>query len=253
MKVVAYNHANDVTIQWECGQLQTVSSGNFKSGNIRYLNDKPCLRAGYIGYGKYVQGRPKEGEIKIPKTMENPWRRMINRIYSEDCLKQDKNINYRDTNIQEGWLNLQNFCEWCFKQEGWDSLDDKGNRFQLDKDILDPDNKEYCREVCVFVPHQLNVFFSKKIVGKFGRGVKEVSKDGKVSGYTANVSELGEEKYLGFYQTPEEAVEVYYKEKVKVAKRLAEIWKGRVDDRVIDRLNNFKIEDIFSKQATDPF
>lgn len=247
MEIVEYRGATDITVKWDCGNTQTTTYQNFKKGTISYANHKGFAGAGYHGFGKYAMSWPKEGQVLVPKHITKYWRYMLLRVYNKDYLGEAKNVGYLDTIICEDWLNFQNFAEWCFLQKGCGSKDDRGAIFQLDKEILGTCGKEYSPDACVFVPQELNIFFSKKTVGKYGRGVKAVYKNGKLQGYTSNVSELGEERYLGFFSDPEDARLAHYEAKKEVAQLLARKWEGRVDERVVEALQSFELSDIIHK------
>lgn len=247
MKIVEYRSATDITIQWECGNTQTTTYNYFKNGSIRYPLHRGFLGKGYLGFGKYVAGKPKDGQVVVPKYITDYWRGMLHRVYNKDYLSQAKNVGYLDTTICEDWLNFQNFAEWCLSQKGCGSKDDRGAIFQLDKEILGTCGKKYSPDACAFVPQELNIFFSKKTVGKYGRGVKAVYKNGKLQGYTSNVSVLGEEKYLGFFSDPEDARLAHYEAKKEVAQLLARKWEGKVDERVVEALQSFELSDIMHK------
>ena len=47
---------------------------------------------------------------------------------------------------------------------------------------------------------------------------------------------------LDFYDTPEEAHAVYCRHKEGYAKELSSKWAGKIDDRVIEYLENFKVK-----------
>lgn len=91
------------------------------------------------------------------------------------------------------------FVEWCRKQIGFDN-----SGWVLDKDILDPSNKVYSQDTCVFVPSAVNAFFtfvkgSRKNGLPFG-----VSWCESESAYKAYCSQLnGKNKTLGRFSTPE--------------------------------------------------
>lgn len=151
------------------------------------------------------------------------------------------------TTLHEDWHNFQNFAEWSLSQIGCGSKDEKGVYFQLDKDILGGCEKCYSPETCVFVPKEINIFFSKKSVGEYGRGVKAVRKKGRVQGYSSVVSECGRDVYLGFYPTPKEARIAYDVAKKDIALKLADKWEGMVDKRVVERLRNFDLSFILKE------
>lgn len=251
MTIVEYRSATDITVEWECGNTQSTAYSDFKKGNVRYPLHKGFLGVGYLGFGKYSTGKCRKGQVKIPSHILKTWRYMLHRVHNSDYLSEGKNREYRDVRICEEWYNLQNFVEWSLKQQGCGSVDDKGVQFQLDKDIVGS-GKLYSPENCVYIPKDVNIFFSKKRVGKHGRGVKEVRKKGKIQGYSASVSVFGVDTYLGFFNTPEEAQDVHDIAKREVADKIAEKWEGKIDERVIDKLRNFNTEMVMVERSEHP-
>lgn len=241
MEIVEYRGSKDITIRWECGNTQTTTYNYFKNGSIRYPLHRGFLGKGYLGFGKYVAGKPRDGQVVVPKYVTDCWRSMLHRVYNKDYLGETKNAGYLDTVICEDWLNFQNFAEWSLSQIGCGGKDEKGVYFQLDKDILGGCEKCYSPQICVFVPKEINIFFSKKSVGEYGRGVKAVRKKGVIQGYSSTVSEFGRDVYLGFYPTPKEAQMVHDIAKKNIALKLADKWEGLIDGRVVERLRNFDL------------
>jgi hypothetical protein len=86
------------------------------------------------------------------------------------------------------------------KQE-WEGRD-------LDKDILNPNNKIYSPDTCVFVTSAINRLILDRAEdrGKYPQGVSHHKVTGK---YQAELSVDSKTQYLGLHDTPEEASEVY--------------------------------------------
>ena len=55
--------------------------------------------------------------------------------------------------VENRFKDFQEFAEWCNSQPDYGRLDDKGNRWQLDKDLF---GGYYSPETCVFIPAALN-------------------------------------------------------------------------------------------------
>lgn len=118
-----------------------------------------------------------------------------------------------------GFQSFQHFAAWCQGQVGYGVPG-----YDIDKDILLPGNKVYGPEVCAFVPQALNKFLcnSAAIRGEHPQGVcfdKEKNK------FMAKIKINGKDTYLGYYNTSEEAAQVY-----KVAKeRQAKYWAANLE------------------------
>jgi hypothetical protein len=67
------------------------------------------------------------------------------------CRAGENNPTYQ--NVENHFKDFQEFAEWCNSQENYGRLDDKGNRWQLDKDLF---GGHYSPETCVFIPAALN-------------------------------------------------------------------------------------------------
>lgn len=145
-----------------------------------------------------------------------------------------KGENYTYSHIQDGWEDFNNFYSWAKLQKGHDI-----DGWQLDKDILQKGNKNYSKDLCCFVPLEINVAFTKsnKKRGQYPIGV---SKRGNK--YVAQVGGTRNKVYLGLYNTPEEAFIVYKKAKEDNLKALAEKYKSDLDPRVYDAILNYEVE-----------
>lgn len=62
------------------------------------------------------------------------------------------------------WHNYQNFALWCQVEEGFNAEAD-GKRFNLDKDLIEPNNLVYGPTTCCFVPHAINTALVGKASG----------------------------------------------------------------------------------------
>ena len=162
------------------------------------------------------------------------WVAMLQRCYGK-AYKTSK-PTYSDCSMSDNFLNYSFFYEWCqgqigFGKQGW----------HLDKDILFGGNKIYKEDTCVFVPSNVNVFFTnrKNNRGKYPVGVNFHKKTGK---YTASCCELnGKRKHLGLFDTPQEAFNVYKPFKESLCKQLALKWKDEIDPRVYEAMMKWEV------------
>ena len=86
------------------------------------------------------------------------WQSMLKRCFSEKY--QTRRPTYKGCNVSDNFLNYSFFYDWCQKQIGFGKVDEKGRYWQLDKDLLFVGNKTYSETTCVFVPHEINSFFT---------------------------------------------------------------------------------------------
>lgn len=160
------------------------------------------------------------------------WRGMLERCYDKKSLI--KFPTYADCGVCDEWLDYQNFAEWFYNHE----YSDMG--YQLDKDLLIPNNKLYSPNTCCFVPQELNKLLNccAKRRGSLPQGVSWSSRDNV---YYANTRMNGRTKYLGIFDCPQEAYEVYKEHKEAYVKEKALEWQDRIADNVFQALVNWKL------------
>lgn len=146
------------------------------------------------------------------------WIDMIRRVY---CDKHKANKpTYSDCSLHNDWHTFSNFKSWMETQD-WE-----GN--ELDKNLLVKGNKLYGPETCIFIPLNVNMFMTENNArrGQFPLGVSFHKSTGK---YMSRIRNLGSgQKYLGVFETPEEAHMVYKKAKFELATILSETQENKV-------------------------
>ena len=162
------------------------------------------------------------------------WNNMLKRCYSVCC--QKVRPTYIDCSVSENFRYLQYFKEWCNNQIGFNSVDEKGKPFALDKDILVKGNRVYNEDVCVFVPQEVNLLFTKrdKSRGEYPIGVSFHKSRGMLTATLNN-------KYLGYFNTAEQAFQVYKTAKEAYIKEVANKWKDKIDPKVYEALMNYEV------------
>ena len=150
------------------------------------------------------------------------WFDMLTRCYSEKY--HTKFPTYIGCTVCEEWLIFSNFKAWMKKRD-WDGL-------QLDKDVLDPNNKIYSPETCVFISSALNKLLTDHAAkrGKYPQGVYYNKRNRK---YKAQINVNGKSKYLGYHLTPELAYEAYKSAKIVDIMRHA---NEQTDERIANGL-----------------
>lgn len=245
-EVIEYKNAREVKVRFQCGEERWTYWNNVEKGSMKPRNQPSVYGVGFVGVGRFIPetlSKRLVGEV-IPKEVYRTWIQILKRVYWDK--ENIRNRAYVGVTVAEEWLNFQNFCEWALTQRGYNYKDEDGKAWNIDKDILVEFNSEYNPDACVFVPNVVNSFFSMKEGGKFLLGVEEIKprrshfKTGYISRCSNPLTKSSE--YLGFYDTQEEAHEVYVKRKNEIARDLAKHYEGVVDDRVIEALNNFDIK-----------
>ena len=246
MKIVKYSDANNIIIEFQDEYKYRLRTryGCFKNGECKNPFYPSVCGHGYLGVDKNGNV-PNTAELKDGKNVHtwehNKWQNMLQRCF--DNKYKEKHPTYKDTACCERWLCFANFLEdfEILKQEyNWD--DDI--KLNLDKDILNKNNKIYSLENCVLVPDWINNLFIKRdndrgdcpIGVSYHKGAKK---------YQARCSVNGEYVSLGYYNTIEQAFNTYKIAKEQEIKRVAEecVSKGYMakDSRLYKAMISYQI------------
>ena len=227
--VVGYDSEESVIVMFHrpLGLVKTPVN-KLKTGNIFNPYAPSVAGVGYLGVGAYSCTK------KIHAY--NLWNSLLKRVYD------GKRESYSNVRVCKSWHNFQNFASWCESQPFFNTKDDNGKNYHLDKDILSPkDSKVYSPETCCFVPQEINklVMQRDKSRGKYPVGVYYSKKDNR---YTAQYS-VGKStaRFIGNFMTPEEAFQAYKEAKELFIIEKAEEWRGRIEDRVYLALLDYNI------------
>ena len=156
------------------------------------------------------------------------------RVWSSLTRRVGKAKVYKDVTLYKDWYDFDNFLAWANDQKGFMSLDDKGNIFVLEKDILSKGERRYHPSNCVFVPHILNSMCVRRTNTKFMRGVQYFPK--KKNPYRSYFSVLGDLKHGGYFLTEVEAHNKAQEMRREYLKGLEDMYGEMVDDRVFPAL-----------------
>lgn len=220
--VISYLNNKKITIQYDSGAVQIVQGGNLKRGSI-----KDPLKPSLHGVG--ILGTE---EFKSSDQSYVTWNNMLRRVYSP---KNGAEFEaYKDCTVDTNWLLFPNFRKWFESQ-----VYEKG--YHLDKDLIYKGNKVYSPSTCVFIPQEINKFLTCRINerGAYPIGVTYKTSNMK---YDAKISINSKTKHLGLFDSPEAAFLVYKAAKENEAKRLAEVWKDKVDSKVVSALLKFTVD-----------
>jgi predicted RNase H-like HicB family nuclease len=227
MEVVVYNSYKDIWVKFDKGNPIKTTWQNFINGSVRNPYDKTLFGVGYLGEGEcksYSGKRLKEYII---------WISMLGRCYDEKL--HQKYPTYKECTVTEEWHNFQNFVKWY--DENFYQVD--GEKMNLDKDILVKGNKVYSPETCIFVPQRINKLFLKQAV-KGGRKlpIGVYVNDKKWGKFVATC----DDKYLGHFDSPEEAFESYKIAKEKLIKDVAEEYKNKIPEKLYKAMISYIVE-----------
>jgi hypothetical protein len=147
------------------------------------------------------------------------WQAMLARCYSEYL--QERYPTYKGCAVSENFKNFQYFAEWCNTQKGFSELG-----WHLDKDFIG-DGKLYSEDTCVFIPTYLNMLNTKIYNHYF---------EDKRCKYEVRLSYYGRTKYIGSYESKEDAENAYNKAKTSYVSEMLSKLEGAVDSRVLVQL-----------------
>lgn len=163
------------------------------------------------------------------------WHGMIQRCYDKKF--QDNHPTYKGCTVCDEWKFFSNFQKWFS-----DSANGYKNGYHLDKDILQKGNKIYSPQTCCFVPTEINTLFTKtnKLRGDLPIGVQHYA-NGR---YKVLLQYHGYPKYLGVFNTVQEAFSVYKSAKEEYIKELAGEYylQGKITQKVYEAMCNYTVE-----------
>ena len=190
------------------------------------------------GVGFNDKTRPAFVGGKIVKEYDL-WQHMLARCFSEKL--QTRRPTYKGCNVSDNFLHYSFFYDWCQEQIGFGKVDEKGRSWCLDKDLLIIDNKTYSETACVFVPNEINSFFTDRgnARGEYPVGVCFHKTSGKFNAYCAV---NGKPKHLGLFNTPDEAFDTYKPFKEALCKQLALKWQTEIDERLFNTMMNWSVQ-----------
>lgn len=231
--IINYRNSNDIDVYFPKYNWTKTDTdyGRFKRGAVSCPYEPRTYGVGYLGEGKYKAS--KNGK----KTKcYNIWKDMIRRCYGNEKY-YDKYPSYKDKIICQSWYNFQNFAEWF--EENYYEIE--GETMCLDKDILYKGNKIYSPKTCIFVPQRINTLFIKRELyrGDLPLGVDFDNRNCKFRA-TYRVNKV--KKHLGYYNTKEEAFQVYKKVKEKDIKQIAEEYKDKIPTKLYNAMITYKVE-----------
>jgi len=232
LKILDYRGVNDITVIFENGYTTITNLDCIRKGTIKNPLYPSVCNVGYFGVGIFT------ATILGKNTPEyEAWSGMIKRCYGEK--KLEKYTSYIGCSVDEKWHNFQNFAKWHEENYNPEIMKD----WQLDKDILVKNNKIYSPETCCFVPRDINnvIKTNKNKRGELPVGVSRRTINKKEM-FRVSIATAVKKSNLGYFNTPEEAFQVYKTAKENYIKEVADKWCGLISKRVYQALMDYKIE-----------
>lgn len=228
MKIIDYKTNMNITVQFEDGYVvKETTYNNFKKGEIRNPYYPTVYNIGIIGDEEKVS---KDG---ILLDSYKSWFNMFRRCYDTKFLKREP--SYIRCEVSKEWIYYKNFKIWY--NENFYKVDDE--EMNLDKDILMKGNKIYSPNTCIFVPKKINAIFTKRDypnkslpIGVYMNGNR----------YAARMYFNGKQKFLGNFNTIDEAFNCYKENKETYIKEIAEEYKNKIPMKLYKAMINYKVE-----------
>ena len=204
--------------------------------------DKIVIAGRIVGKPTSLGGGVVDVDFFIGMNYDNIWQYKLwqNMLYRAYCPKHKLRFpTYVGVTVCNEWLYFGNFLEWVNREVGYGGHK-KG--FALDKDLLIKGNKVYCPEACSFVPDAVNLLLGSNaaIRGDLPIGVSLCKRDGR---FRANIKCWGKMRFLGRYDTPEEASAAYKIAKEAHVKIVATQHRDSIKPAVYEALMNWRVEE----------
>lgn len=226
----SYKKDGVVVVFYEPFCLVKCSYDNLCRGGVSNPMLPKLYGKGFLGSGKY--------STTVNKREYELWSGILERCYSSDYKR--KQPTYKTVTVCDEWLNFQNFAAWCETQEFFNSKDEKGKPYQLDKDILVRGNKLYSPETCCFVPSEVNKLLTLRGLDRGDLPIGVCRQKG-TDKFLSQCNYFGRRKHLGVFKTPEEAFIKYKTFKELYIKEVAEKWSGRISERTYSSLLKYEV------------
>lgn len=214
--VVKINNSKSIDVMFddEHRHIANVQLRNLRSKSVKnpYLPD--VFDVGYIGVGKYLSKKNGERTEAYAR-----WVNMLGVCYNTH--RNPKSASYMGCFVNPVWHNFQNFAEW------YETHPSKGKGYELDKDIIKENNREFSPDHCLLVPKEINILFKKDYTktSNLPKGVNAVRERFRASAYG---------KHIGYFDTADEAHEAFNKKRKQMIIKTALEWQDQLDQRAFD-------------------
>lgn len=229
-EIIIYNTSIDIYVQFpqskycEISNIKHTTYHHFCKGNVKNNFAPSILNVACKGN---AETNDKNGNKLTSYIL---WNQMITRCYKNHNTTQP---TYEKVTVCDEWLCYSNFKKWF--NDNYYTINNE--RIDLDKDIMQYGNKIYSPETCVFVPQKINLLFrTKKQVKNIYLPIG-ISFNEEQNKFIA--TNQGKPKH---FDTFDEAFNYYKISKEEQIKNLAEQYKGRIPDKLYNRLINYEVQ-----------
>lgn len=229
LEIVEFLSNSDFMVKFENSPVFKAQAKEIRGGVVANRANVSILGVGILGFGKY---KSKVGNAHSKSYQA--WIDMLRRCYDE---KRPFYFRYGGSGVTvcEEWKTYQNFAEWYENNY----IED----YAMDKDLIDYKSKTYSPETCTFIPTKVNSLFTggfKTIVPKKGEGyIVQLQKGEKCSNGNKRQS------YFGKYACREQALDVYFTEKMK---HINEVVKD-----CLDSINHLVLDNILNREWVEEY
>lgn len=187
--------------------------------------------------GKWVESHVKDG-VRYVTRAKVVWKGVIERtIYAGTF--QTNHPSY--LGVTNGFECFDDFADWCQYQVGYLNKASNGRFWNLDKDVIKPNNKVYNRDSCAFIPTEINnllIFRQAQAPHRTKDSLPiGVSFHKSTRKYQAEISSSSKSTYLGLFEDPLEGHRAWQKAKVIQIENCIHTYLGLVSDKVIEGLH----------------
>lgn len=202
--------------------------------SVRNINRRKIVVGIGVNDSDFITSLTDNEGNKFIHPAYSDWHNMLKRCYSD--FYKIKYPTYNGCEVNKEWLSFMSFYEF-WKQHHIDG-------YQLDKDILWINNKEYSSEKCVYVPNYINSFFGEKTKDNgLPVGAHVFKRD---NNYRACIRKKGKSYHVGYFAHPDDANRAWGVEK-KVHLYSIKSELDEIDSRLYECMMT-KIESMTVKQ-----
>lgn len=224
--VTEYVTSLKIKIRFNDDGYETYSrSSRIRSGDIRNPLKRTICGIGFTGIGPHVAA--SENKVYMA------WVNMLKRCYSESA--QTRAPTYKGCSVAPEWFDFQVFANWYV-----DTFTEGKAGWEIDKDVLNRNNKHYSPETCVPLPSELNCLLITAGASR-GNQCLGVSWHKRDLVFQAYCNLDNHHTHLGYHATEADAFAAYKTFKEANIKRQANKWRSQIDPRAYDALMNYEV------------
>lgn len=229
MKIIGYRNSRDIDVEF-CDGFKVYKTEYRKFLNGKIINDNipTYLGVGYLGFGEY---KSRHNNIKTEAYVK--WGSMLTRCYSDKFIGKK---SYEGCFVCNEWHNFQNFAKWFY--ENTYKLDNEV--IELDKEIKYKNCKMYSPNTCLLVPKRINTIICDRANDR-GECKIGVTRRPFSDKFYSSCNSDGKRLFLGAFDTEIDAFNAYKSFKESEIKRVAEMYRGKIPDEIIEYIKKYEI------------